>query len=363
LSVPYSFRMTESDSKQSWLRLLICETVSYRQRLNLLRIKGLTEAAHSITLSATDERRLESNLAWLATRDHHLICLDDPRYPTALLEIDSPPLGLFVIGDHQQLRLPSVAIVGSRHSTVLGETTAKDFAAELSARNICVLSGMARGIDAAAHEGALANPASSSRASTIAVLGTGVNLCYPASNRALYAQIAQRGCLISEFPLDYPPLKENFPRRNRIVAGMARGVLIVEAARQSGSLITARQALGYGREVFAVPGSIHSATSKGCHQLLREGATLCESIDDILLALRWNQPASAGLAGSSAALSNQAPARDPAWQWFGNGPVSLEQLCDRSGESIQIWLQQLGIWEMNGLIERTLDGRFQRAVI
>jgi DNA processing protein len=352
--------MMTFDLASAWLQLILTETLSFGQRLQLLRSGSIHQAVQRLALTSNDQRRIEATYSWLEQPNHDLICLDDPRYPSLLLEIDSPPLALFVVGDAKQLALTGVAIVGSRHSTALGEATANDFAAELNARGICVISGMARGIDAAAHEGALTNRGNH-EASTIAVLGSGINLCYPASNRQLYSQLAQRGCLVSEYPLDYPPRKENFPRRNRIVAGLSRGVLIVEAARNSGSLITAKQALGYGREVFAIPGSIHSATSKGCHQLIREGATLCESVEDIISALSWNQPrlfAKDDGASSQLAVDNRL-----AWDWFGTGPVGIDELCARSGQSVQIWLQQLGNWEMNGLIERTLDGRFQRAVI
>ncbi len=355
--------MMPFDLANAWLQLILTETLSFTQRLQLLRSGGVQEAAQRLSLTTNDQRRIDATHRWLENPAHELICLDDARYPGLLLEIDSPPLALFLVGDANQLALTSVAIVGSRHCTALGEATANDFAAELNARGICVVSGMARGIDAAAHEGALTNLSANldSKASTIAVLGTGVNLCYPASNRRLHSQLAQRGCLVSEYPLDYPPLKENFPRRNRIVAGMSRGVLIVEAARNSGSLITAKQALGYGREVFAIPGSIHSATSKGCHQLIREGATLCESVEDIISALSWNQPR---LFAKDKEAGSQLPVDNiQAWDWFGTGPIGIDELCARSGQSVQIWLQQLGNWEMNGLIERTLDGRFQRAVI
>jgi DNA processing protein len=341
----------------AWLTLLLANSLTYRKRVDLLRERGVEQAAQNTNLTNHEARRLEASLQWLSAPDRHLICLDDARYPQRLLQIDSPPLALFAIGDLSQLAMPMVSIVGSRHCTALGETTANDFAAELNAQGICVVSGMARGIDTAAHDGALAN---TQLASTIAVLGTGINLCYPASNQKMYTRIAQRGCLISEYPLDYPPLRENFPRRNRIVAGMSQGVLIVEAARDSGSLITARQALTYGRDVFAIPGSIHSPTSKGCHQLLREGAILCESVDDILTALRWHQPE---LVTTKPRRQQVAPTDNAAWRWFGDGPISLDDLCARSGQALHVWLPQLGNWEMNGLIERTLDGRYQRAVI
>ncbi len=357
--------MLSLPSVASWLALLITESLSYRERVAWLQ-RSQGQASLGLALSANDQRRIDAATRWLEQSQHHLVCLDDPRYPPGLLQIDQPPLGLFVVGQVEQLAYPSIAIVGSRHSTALGEATAKDFAAELCSQGICVVSGLARGIDAAAHEGALIGKQTQPNApSTIAVLGTGINLFYPASNRRLQTTIAEQGCLVSEYPLDYPALRENFPRRNRIVAGMSRGVLIVEAARQSGSLITAKQALAYGREVFAVPGSIHSPTSKGCHQLLREGATLCESVDDIVTALQWRQP-ELNLALPASATNNSAelPQEQQAqWHWFGAGPITLEDLCARSGQTLHTWLAQLGTWEMNGLIERTSDGRYQRAVI
>ena len=221
-------------------------------------------------------------LAWAEQPGHHLLTLADASYPSSLLTTDDPPLILYVRGRVELLSQPLFAVVGSRNATAQGERDAEAFSAALGAAGLTVVSGLALGIDAAAHRGGL-----SSSAGTVAVVGTGVDRLYPARNADLAREIVNLGAIVSEFPLGTPALASNFPRRNRIIAGLGLGCLVVEAALRSGSLITARLAAEAGREVFAIPGSIHSPLTRGCHQLIRQGAKLVESAQDILEELRW----------------------------------------------------------------------------
>lgn len=221
-------------------------------------------------------------LAWAEQPGHHLLTLADANYPSSLLTTDDPPLILYVRGRVELLSQPMFAVVGSRNATAQGERDAEAFSAALVAAGLTVVSGLALGIDAAAHRGGL-----SSSAGTVAVVGTGVDRLYPARNADLAREIVNLGAIVSEFPLGTPALASNFPRRNRIIAGLGLGCLVVEAALRSGSLITARLAAEAGREVFAIPGSIHSPLTRGCHQLIRQGAKLVESAQDILEELRW----------------------------------------------------------------------------
>ncbi|MBK8164258.1 MAG: DNA-protecting protein DprA [Gammaproteobacteria bacterium] len=220
---------------------------------------------------------VENDLRWIAQPGHHALTLHAPGYPPWLREVHDPPPVLFIQGDPVCLSLPQVAVVGSRNPTPAGLDLAHEFALELARHGLAVTSGLAAGIDAAAHRGALA-----AGGITIAVAGTGLDRVYPVRHEKLAAEIRRTGALVSEFPLGSPPLPDSFPRRNRIISGLSRGVLVVEAALRSGSLITARYALEQGREVFAIPGSIHNPCARGCHALIRAGAKLVESIHDIL---------------------------------------------------------------------------------
>ena len=221
---------------------------------------------------------VDEHLQWYESNDnHHIICLDDEAYPKLLKEIPAPPKILFVIGNPDFLHLPQIAIVGSRHPTPIGLESAYYFADTLSKAELTVTSGLALGIDGAAHRGAL-----NANKPTIAVLGTGVDTIYPLRHRKLREQIAQNGAIVSEYPLKTPPIRHNFPKRNRIISGLSLGTLVVEATTQSGSLITANLAAEQGREVFAIPGSIHCPTARGCHQLINIGAKLTENVEDIL---------------------------------------------------------------------------------
>lgn len=220
-------------------------------------------------------------LKWLEQKDHNLLGLGDPQYPALLKEIADPPVYLFLDGNHQALQEIKFSIVGSRHPTRSGSQTARELAGKLAIQGFAIVSGMAKGIDSAAHRGAL-----SVDKTTLAVLGTGCDLVYPPGQKELAGLIKERGLLLSEYPLGTPPLKQNFPRRNRIVTGCSLGTLVVEGAERSGSLISARLAMEQGREVFAVPGSIYSRQSSACHALIRQGAKLTESITDILEELQ-----------------------------------------------------------------------------
>ena len=239
------------------------------------------------TLRACGDRRsrartgrkeaLGATSRWLDDPSHHVVAWDDAHYPRALLDIGHAPPVLFFIGRREILNRPAFAIVGSRNATPQGKANAREFAQALASAGLTIVSGLALGIDAAAHEGAL-----TTEASTLAVVGTGPDRVYPARNRDLARRIADAGGIVSEFLPGTPPRKENFPRRNRLISGLARGVLVVEATLSSGSLITARWAGEQGREVFAIPGSIHSPFAKGCHKLIREGAKLVETAQDVL---------------------------------------------------------------------------------
>jgi DNA processing protein len=228
-----------------------------------------------------DAVQLSADLRWLDHERHHLVCWGTPAYPMLLAELRDAPIAIYVRGDPELLCMPQLAIVGSRNPTPAGRENARGFASHLGRSGLTITSGLAIGIDAASHEGALPTAGR-----TIAVCGAGLDISYPKANAALADEIAERGALISEFPIGTPPLRAHFPRRNRIIAGLSLGTLVVEAALQSGSLITARLAADSGREVFAIPGSIHNPMSHGCHQLIRQGAALVENAADIFAQLR-----------------------------------------------------------------------------
>jgi DNA processing protein len=254
-------------------------------------LKNLFNASHSdwqaaglsaneiIALQNPDWKSVEKDFAWLQKPNHKIITQDDNAYPLLLKELNDSPLLLFVQGELEVLSQPQLAIVGSRNPTVTGRETAEQFAFCLAQAGLTITSGLALGIDAASHQGALA------AAKTIAVTGCGLNFIYPNSHRALAEKIINSGAIVSEFPPDIPPTAANFPRRNRIISGLSLGVLVVEAALKSGSLITARCAAEQNREVFAIPGSIHSPLARGCHQLIQQGAKLVEKAEDILIEL------------------------------------------------------------------------------
>lgn len=303
--------------------------------------------------------RVRATRAWLEERPtRRLLTLADADYPPLLLHTADPPLVLYLEGRSELLRADSVAIVGSRRPTPQGLEIARRLARELGEHGWCVVSGLAAGIDGAAHAGAL-----EAGAGTVAVVGTGLDVVYPHAHRALAARVAQQGLIVSEFPLGMAPMPDNFPQRNRIIAGLSRGTLVVEAALRSGSLITARQATEAGREVFAVPGSIHSPQARGCHALLREGAKLVESVDDILDEIAG--PARVGVPGghvddAGLLACAQPESEDEVLRALGHDPVSLDALIARCGwpaARLNVRLMEL---ELEGFVARLPGGLFQR---
>lgn len=272
----------------------------------------------------------------------------DPGYPAQLAAVRGRPDALYVRGDPAVLALPQLAIVGSRAASAAGRETAFEFAAALACRGLAITSGLATGIDAAAHRGALRG-----EGSTVGVLGTGIDVVYPARNADLFDALAERGAIVSEFPLGTPAVAANFPRRNRLISGLARGVLVVEAALDSGSLITARLAGEQGRDVFAVPGSIHSPLSKGCHALIKQGAKLVESVEDVLGEF-------AG-AASAAPRARAAPEESHVLlQHLGYDPCNVDTLCERSGLTAEVVSAMLLQLELEGKVAGLPGGRFQR---
>lgn len=296
-------------------------------------------------------RRWQSTLAWLEQPQHHLLTLADEGYPALLAEVPDASFLIYVAGNVSLLDSPQIALVGSRQASHLGLSLARQFSSQLVQAGFAVTSGLALGIDGAAHQGAL-----DAQGPTLAVLGTGLTRMYPKQHHALAHRIlAEGGALVSEFPLDTPPVTANFPRRNRIISGLSLGVLVVEAGLASGSLITARLAAEQGREVFAIPGSIQHAGSRGCHQLIREGAVLTEGVEDIVQALQgWTRP-SAALASISS--SEEAPAVEsthsthPVLKHLQVTPLTTEALAVLTNMGIPTLLAHLTELELDGCVK------------
>ncbi|MDE2366478.1 MAG: DNA-processing protein DprA [Betaproteobacteria bacterium] len=307
------------------------------------------KVAYNIAQGA-DPEKMAAALRWLEDPANSIITLADPDYPSLLLNIADPPPILYLKGRRALLNSRALAIVGSRGATPAGLANAEAFAESASNAGLCIISGMALGVDAAAHRGGLRGNSAS-----IAVVGTGLDIVYPAANRGLAHELAEKGMLISEFPLGTPALGSNFPRRNRIISGMASGCLVVEAALQSGSLITARQALEQGREVFAIPGSIHSPLSKGCHALIKQGAKLVESAADILDELGY--PA----IRDTARQANE-PKREESLllRHLGHDVMSVDSLCQRSGLTVETVSAMLLAFELDGVVASLPGGCYQR---
>lgn len=312
-------------------------------------------------LQNPDWRRVEQDLLWLEQPGNHLLSLDDDRYPPLLRQIPYPPPLLFVHGVPDCLRMPQLAIVGTRNPTPLGRETAHNFAAHLAGTGLVVTSGLALGIDAAAHQGALAGGGR-----TIAVMGTGLDRVYPAKHRDLAHAIAEQGALVSELPTGTPATAENFPRRNRLISGLALGVLIVEAATRSGSLITARMATEQGREVFAIPGSIHNPLAKGCHALIRQGAKLVETATDILEELGALAAVTASTTATSV-VSPPAAALDEEYRQLllamDDEPVGIDLLVERCGLTAEAVSSMLLILELQGYVAAVPGGLYGRLKI
>jgi DNA processing protein len=380
--------MKQQDGLAAWLRLMATEGVGTQTARELLTHFGLPEEIFDVGFSSLQKRvpektarvlsapiasdiqtHIEQTLAWAAQENNHVITLADSNYPQALLRIADPPTLLYAKGNVALLNKPAIAIVGSRNASAQGMLNADRFAQNLSDAGLTVVSGLALGIDTGAHTGALQSAKAANKAtdtgSSIAVVGTGLDIVYPAANRALAHQLADVGCIISEYPLGTPAIAHNFPRRNRIISGLSLGVLVVEAAAQSGSLITARSALEQGREVFAIPGSIHSPLAKGCHQLIRQGAKLVESAQDILEELRWDHPLLQTSLGNttSIAVSNLSdPKLQSLLENMGHDALNVDQLVARSGlpvASVQAALLHL---EMQGHIECLAGGQVRRLI-
>ena len=313
--------------------------------------RSVTDDVAAAVVRGPDSKRLEATLRWLEEPGNQVVTFADQAYPRLLLEITDPPPLLYVKGKPDLLDGAALAVVGSRNASQQGRVNAQAFSQELSQGGFTIISGLALGIDAAAHLGGLAAASSS-----IAVVGTGLDIVYPARNRDLAHQLAEQGALVSEFALGTPALASNFPRRNRLISGLARGCLVVEAALQSGSLITARYALEQGREVFAIPGSIHSPLSKGCHQLIKQGAKLVESSQDILEELG----AAVRLRDTRTVVDTETVQENPILAALGYDPLDLDTLCERSGLTPDSAWAMLLTLELEGVVSRLPGGKFQR---
>jgi DNA processing protein len=302
-----------------------------------------------------DQQALASTLSWLREPGHALVAWDDVDYPRLLLGIHDPPPVLYVRGDPVLLNRPAIAMVGSRNATAQGRETARAFAHALSAAGLTIVSGLALGIDAAAHRGGL-----EAQGSSIAVIGTGSDRVYPAANRDLARRLADAGAIVSEFALGTPPLRGNFPRRNRLISGLARGVLVVEATLASGSLITARFAAEQNRDVFAIPGSIHSPFSKGSHRLIKEGAKLVETADDVLEEWSMRAPTSDAVRDTTVTSAKNSDGQRVLTA-LGHDPADVDQLiqrCRLPAERVAVALVEL---ELAGSVASLPGGRYQRA--
>jgi len=331
--------------------------------LSALSTHTLTRAGVPPAIAETllqPDSALNPTRAWLEQPDNSLLTLNSPAYPPLLREIADPPVVLFVRGRYEFLQLPQLAMVGSRNPTPAGEVTAQRFARYFAGRGLAITSGLATGIDAASHCGAL-----DADGITIAVCATGLDQTYPAVNKALAARIAERGALISEFPLGSAPRRHHFPRRNRIISGMSVGTLVVEAARRSGSLITARTALEQGREVFAIPGSIHNPMARGCHSLIRGGAKLVETAEDVLEEI--SEQVSAQLERAPGVAVTTAESEDPLDSDYirlldamGFEPVGQDTLVERSGLTAAEVSSMLLILELRGTVVAAHGGLFYR---
>ena len=312
-------------------------------------------------LAAPDDAAIDADIAWIEASRATLIPCTSPHYPELLARTSRAPAALYVLGEVSALRTPQLAIVGSRSPTASGRTTARDFAEFFSRAGITITSGLALGIDAASHEGAL-----KAAGITIAVCGTGLDRVYPRRNASLAARIRERGALVSEFPPRTDPFPQHFPQRNRVISGLSFGTLVVEAARASGSLITAQHALEQGREVFAIPGSIHNPLSRGCHKLIRDGAKLVESAADVLSeVLNFLQPqALAPVQPHPHGSAEAAPVLDKEYEILldalGFEPAGIDVLVARTGLPSESVASMLLILELQGHVKPHAGGRFDR---
>ena len=391
----------DRDELGAWLRLATTPGIGNQTARKLLATFGLPTALFAqpeavlsqcvserharalVTVPPSWPELLEKTWQWLHASDlaegtaRAIITLGDVRYPKKLLDTEDPPLMLYVVGARAVVQGQPfaegrcLAVVGSRNPTAQGADNAYQFAKALGATGLTIVSGLALGVDAAAHEGALA-PIAPDRSlkegdapATIAVVGTGLDRVYPSRHLDLAHRIARHGLLVSEYPLGTPPLAPNFPKRNRIISGLSQGTLVVEAALASGSLITARLATEQGREVFAIPGSIHAPQSRGCHALIKQGAKLVESAQDVLEECRWALPAATSFTAGDTAVGTDEPAatvpqESALLQAMGYDPVGLDALVNRTGmdaASLQVQLLEL---ELDGVVARLPGALFQR---
>ena len=350
---------------EPWLRLCLIPGVAPTAQRQLLAAFGSPadalraprsalatvagEAASRALLTGIDGALLRRSLEWLKGEARFLLTWCDADYPPALLEIPDPPPILFGCGRRELLGRQAIAVVGSRNASHQGQEDAYSFSLALSQAGLCIVSGLALGVDAAAHAGGLA-----AQGASIAVLGNGPDVAYPKANARLARQLAAEGLVITEHAPGAPPLAHHFPRRNRVISGCCAGVLVVEAAARSGSLVTARLALEQGRDVFAIPGSIHSPLSKGCHALIRQGAALAECADDVLRELGMRPaPPSAGAAGAAPDVTNSGLP-------ITHEPASVDALVARSGKPAGEVLTTLARLELTGAIERLAGGLYRR---
>jgi DNA processing protein len=367
----------QAAERAAWLRLILTPGLGPRTARKLLAEFGLPDAIFAAGPAALQrvlpeplacllaapagaaiDRAAEATERWLGGgADRAVVTLADADYPQALLATVDPPPLLFAWGRPEWLNRPALAIVGSRNATQQGSENASAFAAALARAGLTIVSGLAQGIDAAAHRGALN---AGGEGSTIAVVGTGIDIVYPAKSRALALDVRAQGVVVSEFALGTPALASNFPRRNRLIAGLGRGVLVVEAALRSGSLITARLAADAGREVFAIPGSIHSPLARGCHRLIRDGAKLVESAQDVLEELGMPAPRVRRPTARAEAPAGSAGESDALLALIGRDPVDLDTLARRSGRAAGELAAALLELELAQDVERLPGNRYQR---
>ncbi|QWT47040.1 DNA-processing protein DprA [Azospira inquinata] len=367
--------MQDREALAAWLRLTLIPGVGPQTQRQLLGQFGLPHTLFAtprstlrqhvgnkadLLLDTDNQEGVDQALAWAEQPGNHLVTLADAAYPRLLLQTEDPPSLLYVKGRLDLLNTPALAVVGSRNASPQGEQDARAFAATLARQGLTIVSGMALGIDAAAHRGALAE-----NGNTIAVIGTGIDRIYPARNRDLALALAEKGALISEFPLGTPAVAHNFPRRNRIIAGLSLGCLVVEGAVESGSLITARLTGEQGKEVFAIPGSIHSPLSKGCHRLIKQGAKLVECAQDVLEELKLTVPPPPSdpepdIPSPPQEPSSAFPEEAPVLAALGFDPVSLDTLVQRTGLTADALYAILVRMELAGEVASLPGGRFQR---
>jgi DNA processing protein len=341
---------------------VVAEQTSFPTELNIPKT-----AIQHLKKAVNDDIRTE--LTWLEKANNHLLTLDDPLYPPQLKQIADPPIALFIKGNAESLLLPQLAVVGSRNASQGGLNNAHAFCFDLAKKGLVITSGLATGVDAQAHQGAI-----DAAGKTIAVMGTGINTIYPKSNQKLAKIIAEQGAVISELPFNTPPNAYNFPRRNRIIAGLSLGTLVVEAASKSGTLITARLSLENNRPVMAIPGTIHNPLAKGCHLLIKQGAKLVESAQDIFdelasniemltdqLKLSLNQLDDSLLENPNIAPNIElSQSQQLIFSHLDFNPISFDAIVDQSGLSSAEVASDILIMELSGLIEKLPGAKYQK---